>query len=238
MTDLTPDLITDPELQPTPDYPLDAVQDRKAPRNADDLLRELRRAEVATTQRVTGLTEAGWRWRPPEGGWSAAQILGHLTKVNRTYGQSIEEALEKAPDSAADSGDESFVPRFVEGWFIVSLEPPPKMRVPAPRKSVPVAQECPPGDRVASDYRESLEDLRRLVERGRGRALREVGFPSPFFRLLRLSLGGGFAAIAAHERRHHLQLLKLLKKPGFPPAAETEAQGSGAENPGGEEEPR
>jgi hypothetical protein len=50
------------------------------------------------------------------------------------------------------------------------------------------------------------------VEAGR------VRFRSPFLALLRLSLGTGFAALSAHNRRHIWLAREVMAWPGFPGA--------------------
>ncbi|MEM9292910.1 MAG: DinB family protein [Acidobacteriota bacterium] len=235
----------DPQRRPPPNYPLDSIPDRKRPRNAKDLSLELQRAEAATVERVAPLPEEAWRWRPSQGGWCVAQILEHLARVNRSYSDFMEKALDKnlqrsstgsgGPDSPSDAApsnidpstsdqgaataDEAeerrFVPRLFEGWFIAFLEPPPRWKMPAPRRATLRGETYPPRDRILDDYRQSLAVLYRLLEEIPESCLGRVRFPDPYFPPFRLTLGGGFATLAAHERRHHLQLRNLLERPEF-----------------------
>ena len=80
------------------------------------------------------------------------------------------------------------------------MEPPPRQRL----RTFKVMQPQPDGDasEVLATLVDSLDRLGRQLEAARGLDLGRVRFRSPYLRLLRLSLGGGFEALLAHGRRH------------------------------------
>lgn len=46
--------------------------------DAAALVARMERMPDALEALLSGLPEADWRWRPPEGGWSILEVLGHL----------------------------------------------------------------------------------------------------------------------------------------------------------------
>ena len=54
------------------------------------------------------------------------------------------------------------------------------------------------------------------MESSRGLDLGAIRFGSPFFKLLRFSLGTGFEVVLAHDRRHVWLIRELMETEGFP----------------------
>lgn len=46
--------------------------------DAQALIARLERGPAAVEALVAGLSDADWRWRPPEGGWSIVEVVNHL----------------------------------------------------------------------------------------------------------------------------------------------------------------
>ncbi len=175
--------------------------------------RELHQAGLHATDLAGGLTAAGFNWRPGPDRWSIGQCLDHLNRTGYQYRDTLTGIIEDAR-ARRRLGN----PPYRHGWmgrlFIWYLEPPPRLRVTAPRSLRP-APELDPG-RTLAEFQQLQEELIQLVRRANGLDLGAVRFPSPFFRLLRLSLGQGFASITAHERRHLQQADRVRTHPGFP----------------------
>ena len=173
-----------------------------------DLEANERRAETLASD----LDHEALNWRPDDRSWSTAQCLDHLNVANRIY----LEAMRPAIDQARTVGRTRRGPvqqGWFEHWFVASLEPPPKRKLPAPKKIVPAFE----GERDAL-----LAEFHRL--HGETAALLGdsadldlgVRFRNPFIPLLRFRVWTGFLVIPTHERRHLWQAEQLRKKPGFP----------------------
>ena len=91
-------------------------------------------------------------------------------------------------------------PRVLEGWFIRSLEPRAGPRLKAPRKIVPAARKS--RTEVGEQWERVQAELRELMHAAAPLDLNRTRFINPFIPLLRWSVGTGFLALDAHERRH------------------------------------
>lgn len=111
-----------------------------------------------------------------------------------------------------------FSGRYRHPWatmrFAGIMEPPPRRRVRTFRTMVPDPETK--GASAREDFCALQVRLVGLLERARGLDLGRVRFGSPFFRLLRFSLGTGFATILAHNRRHLWLIRELMQHPDFP----------------------
>jgi hypothetical protein len=192
-------MVTSPAASPLPD---------EIRRILDDLETNERRAEAL----VADLDDGALNWRPDERSWSTAQCLDHLNVANRVYLEAMRPTIEEARRRGRVRRG-LVRPGWFERWFVANLEPPPKRKLPAPKKIIPAFR----GEKEAL-----LADFRRLHAEAAG-LLREsagvdlgVRFPNPFIPLLRFTVWTGFLVIPTHERRHLWQAEQLRKKPGFP----------------------
>lgn len=192
-------MVTAPASSPLPD---------EIRRILDDLEANERRAEAL----VTGLDTGSLNWRPDERSWSTAQCLDHLNVANRVY----LEAMRPPIDEARRQGRKRrgpVRPGWFERWFVADLEPPPKRKLPAPKKIVPAFS----GEKEAllAEFRRLHGELASTLQEAADLDL-GVRFPNPFIPLFRFRVWTGFLVIPAHERRHLWQAEQLRKKPGFP----------------------
>jgi hypothetical protein len=163
---------------------------------------------------VRGLSEAQLQWRPDERSWSIAQCLDHLAVANREYLGPMRHALTEARRRGGGSY-RPIQPGWFSRWFIQSMEPPPRRKLPAPRKIVPALGKH--GEEVKRDFFAAQSETLELLKEAAGVDLNRTRFVSPFFPLLRFTVGTGFLVIVAHERRHLWQAERILQRPGFPP---------------------
>jgi hypothetical protein len=157
--------------------------------------------------------DAALRWRPEPNRWSIAEHVAHLGLTNRPYLDAIDEAIERARASGLlGSGP------FRYGWlgnrFVRSMEPPPGFRIRTFKRLVPSL------DRAAADALVGFEVAQRRLmeslERAEGVDLGRAKIRSPFFKLLKLSVGQAFDVILAHNRRHVWHVDRVLSHPEFP----------------------
>jgi hypothetical protein len=165
-----------------------------------------RRAEAL----VRDLDEERFNWRPDEKSWSVAQCLDHLNVANRAYLAPMRAALNRKGRVRRGA----IQPGFLGRWFVATLEPPPKRRLPAPKKIVPAARKG--RHEVIGEWRRIQAEVKDLLRAGAEQDLNGIRFVNPFFSLIRFSVGTGFQVIAAHERRHLWQAERVLANPRFP----------------------
>ena len=192
-------MITAPASSPLPDEIRQVL---------DELEANERRAEALVADLDTG----SLNWRPDERSWSTAQCLDHLNVANRVYLEAIRPTL----DEARRQGKRRrglVRPGWFERWFVADLEPPPKRKLPAPKKIVPAFS----GEKEAllAEFRRLHAEIAALLRDAADLDL-GVRFPNPFIPLLRFRVWTGFLVIPTHERRHLWQAEQLRKKPGFP----------------------
>jgi len=185
-----------------------------APDDRAALIAELDRLERAFRERAGALSPAAWSWRPDAKTWSAGEIVDHLGRTNATYLAALEPALAKLV-SRRERRPGPLAPRWAGRLFLTQLEPPPRYRVPAPRKIRPAPRVDPAAAWEAfSQAQRAVAELTRATA---GLAPASVRFRNPIaFDLPVFDLATGLLIIAAHERRHLLQLERLRACPGFP----------------------
>jgi len=163
------------------------------------------------------LSEQQARWRPEPGRWSVADCLEHLNATWEQYIPRLERTIAEAQE-ARDPEEvvpASFSYGFLGNFMIRMLEPPPKIRVRAPRAFVPVSGELP-FEEIRDRFEGFHDEAIRLIDASRGLHLQRVRLTSPLSRLVRLSLGQWFDFLAAHERRHLWQAHRVRQSAGFP----------------------
>ncbi|HEY4574852.1 MAG TPA: hypothetical protein VIJ26_12825, partial [Thermoanaerobaculia bacterium] len=99
-------------------------------------------------------------------------------------------------------------------WFVATLEPPPKRRLPAPKKIVPALRKGKA--EVMEEWRRAQVSVKDLLREAAGLDLNGTRFVNPFIPLIRFSLGTGFQVLPTHQRRHLWQAERVRANPRFP----------------------
>lgn len=179
----------------------------------DEYIAELHRQSEQAQVLVSGLDDTGLNWQPDGGkGWSVAQCLDHLVIMNRLYAK----ALLAAIDSNRSQLRERRVPMQPSGWLTRLLirfeEPPPKLKLSAPRKISPPSQLT---SAILSEF-EAVQNQLVAFVRDCGEAdLDDLRVRDPLFPL-HLTADTQLLIIAAHNRRHLWQAEQVRKHAGFP----------------------
>lgn len=168
------------------------------------LVAELERLEQAYLAAGHGLDDEAWNRQAVAGkSWSVGQCLDHVAKINRPYLEALREAAGRAPRGSAPLRANA-----LGRWFVAEMEPPVKRRLPAPKVAVP-ASRLDPRDTVEA-FRRAQAEVVSLVRETAGRDLNRVRFRNPYLLGLPLfNASTGFLVIAAHERRHLVQVEKI-----------------------------
>lgn len=182
------------------------------------LEREFRECAERARRLLDGVDAASFAWKPAADRWSIGECLAHLDATGKAYGAYVDRKMEKARAAGLVARPGSFRYGVVERLVMWALEPPVRgLRVKAPSMVVPPAdvameQVVPAFLALQETW---IERLRRADELD-GAAVRVAAAPSP---MLKLSLAGALATMAAHQRRHLWQAEQVKATPGYPGAS-------------------
>ena len=176
------------------------------------------RREVEAVKRdaldlAEGLTDAQFNWRPAPARWSIGECLAHLNATGQVFLILIDREIKRGRERQL-VGRGPFRHGLIGSWFVRSLEPPARLKVKAPKQVAPLPENLT--SVVVPAFMSLQEQLLKRIGEADGIDLGRVRFPSPFFKLLRMSLGQAIAATIAHERRHLWQAREVKKDPNFP----------------------
>ncbi len=178
-----------------------------------DCLSQIDQIQGDAERLLAELTDHQFNWRPASGKWSIAECLSHLEVVGRKHLPRIDDAIEHA-HAAHWYSEGPFKYGFVEKWFVHSNEPPPRMRMRAPRAAAPRAFR--PRLELWPEFVALQEELRERIRQAQGLDLARAKVHSPFVGPFKFGLGACFSFLAAHERRHLWQARQVRGHADFP----------------------
>ena len=162
-----------------------------------------------------GLSHEQVNWRPGSGQWSIAECLGHLNIMGSEALSSIDAGIREARSRQWYSQGPFRIGYFANN-LIRATEPPVRWKRNASHKFVP------PSDQPVGVVGPAIIDLQdQLIARLRlanGLNLPRIKVAAPGRRLLRLNLYELFVFLAAHERRHLEQALRVRRNRMLPKA--------------------
>lgn len=174
-----------------------------------DRIREVEESIRVLERDVATLEYLQLGWRPPEGGWSIAQVLEHLIITDESYLEVFDRILAQPPVAPSNA---EWTPSLVGGFLTRSQMPnATKMRTPS-------LWQPGPGSR-AEPVAEYIKVRRRLIDAMRkadGHNLRRTKLSSPAAKLIRINLGDAFMTIVVHTQRHLQQIERIRSHPDFP----------------------
>jgi hypothetical protein len=162
---------------------------------------------------VAPLDDDRFNWQPAPGVWSVAQCIEHLNVTTRLYLPKLDEGIAEAIRRGL-YGEGPFTYNWIGRFFVFSLEPPPRVRVKAPKAFHPVPYRARQ-DVLAAFCAYQKQYIDRLRQ-ANGLDLARARVSSPTATWIRMPLGSGFALVAAHERRHLWQARNVMARPEFP----------------------
>jgi DinB superfamily len=160
----------------------------------------LDRTRAALCAAVNAVPAEDRRTRPSPDRWSAAEVVEHLSIVERLFRERIARAIEAAGALARESSDRIPLPPPIEARMADRVN-----RRNAPEVAVPTgAVPCETG---LQHVEEGHAQLRALVSHTDGLALSRVTSEHPFFGAL--NVYQWIELIAAHEARHTEQIREI-----------------------------
>lgn len=180
----------------------------------DEMVVEVHRQGREVAEIVDAHSAGDLRWRPEPNRWSLLGHVAHMSLVNGAYLGVLEATIHDAKRQGASEAIGPYRHPWIARWFARSMEPPPSRRLPTVKSMVP-----DPGLESADAvnvFERHQKALAALIGDARGLDLGRVRFRSPLFRLLRMSVGTGFAVLLAHNRRHIWLMREVIAWDGFP----------------------
>ena len=169
---------------------------------------------------VADLVSSQLTWHPPEGGWSVAECLEHLTITNGLYVEATEVVLAGTPQIDPAMAPD-FKPGPIAARFIRMLEPG-KGRYKAPKPFQPT-RDLARADAVARFF-EVHSRVCELIGRLRFMDLTRTRVASPVSPMIRFRIGDMMDVVLVHSKRHVLQAEKVKLRLDFPgTSVETDA---------------
>jgi hypothetical protein len=162
---------------------------------------------------VAPLSDAQFTWNPRPNAWSVADCIDHLNVTARMYLPVLDEGIANAIRQG-QYGEGPYAYWWLARMFVRILEPPPRFRTKTP------AAFRPPSGRTRHEIMAAFRAYQvQYVDRLRqanGLDIARARARSPVVSWMVFPLGCGFAAMAAHERRHLWQARQVTEAPGFP----------------------
>jgi hypothetical protein len=156
-----------------------------------------------------GLTEEQMAWRPQPEKWSIAENLVHLDLTTRAVLPVVDKAIEEAQQKKFYS-DGPFPLGIMGRFFVWYAEPPPVLKLPAPKSIRPMLQGTAMG--ALPQFLRSQQLMLERLERANGIDLNRTRITSPFASFVRMSLFALFSVFTGHERRHIWQASNVRKQ--------------------------
>ena len=161
-----------------------------------DQLNDIRRR---TRELVDGLTPEQLTRRPDPTKWSIAECLAHLNVTAAGYLPAIDAAIQRGKESKM-FGKGPFKPGFLGGLLKWIAEPPPKIRMRAPKAILPPSS-ITNGTQVVAEFMRVQDEWEQRAKAMDGLDLEKVKCHTPLANLPRLRLAAPIPWMLAHDRR-------------------------------------
>ena len=166
---------------------------------------------------VEGLTPEQLTSRPDSTKWSIAECLAHLNLSAEIVQPKVAAAIERGrKDNLLGKGP--FALGFLGKALVWWAEPPPKVRIPAPKAIAPKVETADPA-KIVDDFFRLQDEWARLLREAEGLDQKKIKVPALFPGLPALRLCAPIPWMLAHERRHLWQAENVKKALSSQPSA-------------------
>jgi DinB superfamily len=157
----------------------------------------------------SGLSAGQLAWRPQPTKWSIEENLLHLITTTETFLPVVVNVIaESRRRKLSDTGP------FHLGWYgrllVWYVEPPPRMRLRAPKKLRPQLSVAP--QTVLEQFLDLQAAMSRQMEEASDLNLTGLRFPSPLAWYVRMNLLEFFSVFNGHSRRHLWQATNVRRE--------------------------
>lgn len=140
--------------------------------------------------------------RPPDGGWSIAEVLEHLIVSADSYLTRMRPLIHASGTTVDPNA--MWKPSLMGGLLTASLRSPRKMAAPRKYKPGPA-----PRPRVLEEFLKRQEDVGRLVTDAGTTDWRRVRMRSPILPIISMNLGDALTVLVVHAERHAAQIERV-----------------------------
>lgn len=178
-----------------------------------EFVAELDRQAAQALSLASGLSDVALNWQPNGGkGWSVLQCLDHLAIMNAKYVKALQDAVARNEDQLEPRRVPIQPSGWFTRWFIGMEEPPPKIKLPAPKKISPPSKLT---SAVVDEFCRMQEQLADFVRQWGEADLGDLKLKDPLFPL-HLTVDTEMLIVAIHNRRHLWQAENVKKNAEFP----------------------
>lgn len=160
------------------------------------IVENLARAQSELLRAVECVPEDQWKTKPAEGRWSAGEIMGHLSAVERTILSRADKLLQRPPKSLPFF-KRFHVPMMMVEKRVIRLKTPKSLNV----------EMIGEKEQMLAELRGVRERTLAFIEETRDRDLSKYSMPHPF--LGTLNAYEWLQFIASHEIRHTKQMREI-----------------------------
>jgi hypothetical protein len=179
----------------------------------EELIAELDRQSKMAHALADGLSDGALNWRPNDGrSWSILQCLDHLLIMNRKYVTAMSEAVAENRDQLEPRKVPIQPSGWLMRWWIGTEEPPPKFKLPAPKKISPPSRLT---RAVVGDFCSVQGQLADFVRQWGEADLGDLKVRDPIVPI-HLTVDTQLLVVSYHNRRHLWQAANVTKAEGFP----------------------
>jgi hypothetical protein len=169
---------------------------------------ELSAVSAEATSLCQDLSVDELTFRPHPAKWSIAENLFHLCATTQVFLPAVDHAImESRQRQLLDDGP------FNLGWYgrvlVWYVEPPPAIRLPAPRALLPELSGSP--ERAQEEFLASQATMLCRMEDATGLNLTALRFPSPLASYIKMNLLEFFSVFNGHSRRHLWQAANVRR---------------------------
>jgi uncharacterized damage-inducible protein DinB len=162
------------------------------------IVENLARAQRELLRAAEAVPEDQWKTRPAEGRWSAGELIGHLSAVERAILSRADKLLQKPPKSLPFF-KRFHVPMMVVEARVIRLKTPKWLDVQTIREK----------EEMLAELRGVRERTLAFIEETRSRDISKYSMPHPF--LGTLNAYEWLQFIASHEIRHTKQMREIAE---------------------------
>ncbi len=178
-----------------------------------EFIAELDRQSTMAQGLTEGLSDAALNWQPNGGkGWSVLQCLDHLVIMNGKYVKALQAAVANNEDQLEPRKTPIRPSGWFTRWFIGMEEPPPKIKLPAPKKLAPPSRLTVA---VVEEFCGLQKQFADFVREWGDADLGDLKVKDPLFPV-HLTADTQLLVISYHNRRHLWQAANVTKNAEFP----------------------
>lgn len=175
----------------------------------DTIRRDLEQVSARATALCDGLTGDELVLRVEPRRWSIAENLTHLRITTETFLPAVDRAIGRTRERGA-LGRGPFRLGVYGRMLVRYVEPPPLLRLPAPRVLRPVAVGAPA--EVLPRFLEAQMRMAQRLDAAAGLDLTALRFGSPLARYVRMNLAEFLSVFNGHARRHVWQAAGVRRR--------------------------